>query len=242
MKDYLRIANSPVMYSGVVLLLGIVCWQAWVYIRRSLKRAEELGIAKERLRKAAKVAALTSIVPSLAIVVALLTLVPVLGLPFSWGRLSIIGSLTYELFAADLGAKASGLTLGGPGYGASAFLTSVCTQTIGSFVMLFMTIFLFKWYKSRLNKSIKKEGNNDWGRVLMAALIVSMYSRFVAEPLVKGGVALVAMLGSAVIMILLGLLIKKLKIKWLSDFSLSLSMIAGMCAAVIYSSLLQGAR
>jgi len=235
MKDYLSIANNPLMYIGVALLLGIVVWQGVVFIRRSLKRAEELGIAKERLRKAAKVAALTSIVPSLAIVVALLTLVPVLGLPFSWGRLSIIGSLTYELFAADLGAKASGLALGGPGYGAGAFLTSVCTQTVGSFVKLFMTMFLFKGYKNRLNKSLKKEGAGSWGRVLMAALIVSMYSRFVAEPLVKGGVALVAMLGSAVTMILLGFLIKKLKLKWRSDFSVSLSMIAGMCAAVVYS-------
>jgi len=235
MKEYLSTANSPLMYLGSVLLLGIVFWQAIVFIGRSLKRARELGIAPERLRKAAKVAALTSVVPSLAIVVALLTLAPVLGLPFSWGRLSIIGSLTYELFAADLGAKASGLGLGGPGYGASAFLTSVCTQTIGSFVTLFMTIFLFKWYKGRLNRSLKKEGSGTWGRVLMASLIVSMYSRFVAEPLVKGGVALVAMLGSAVAMVLLGLLVKALKAKWLSDFTLSLSMIAGMCAAVVYS-------
>ena len=235
MKDYLSIANSPLMYLGVFLLLAIVFWQAGVFIRRSLKRAEELGIAKERLWKAAKVAALTSIVPSLAIVVALLTLAPVLGLPFSWARLSIIGSLTYELFAADIGAKASGVALGGTGYGASAFLTSVCTQTIGSFVMLFMTIFLFKWYKTRLNKSLKKEGSGTWGRVFMGALIVSMYSRFVAEPLVKGGVALVSMLASAVTMLLLGLAIKKLKAKWLGDFSVSLSMIVGMCAAVVYS-------
>lgn len=235
MKDYLEIANNPLLYIGVALLLGIVFWQAAVYIRRSLKRAEELGIPREKLRKAAKVAALTSLVPSFAIVVALLTLAPVLGLPFSWGRLSIIGSLSYELLAADIGAKASGVALGGTGYGASAFLTSVCTQTVGSFVTLFLTMFAFKWYKDRLNKSLKKESSGTWGRVLVAAIIVSMYSRFMAEPIALGGVALVTMLVSAAAMVGTSFLIKKLRLKGLSDFALSISMIVGMCGAIVYS-------
>ena len=235
MKDYLTIANSPLMYIGVALLLGIVFWQAVVFIRRSLGRAGELGIPREKIKKAAKVAALTSVVPSLAIVVALLTLAPVLGLPFSWARLSIIGSLSYELLAADIGAKASGVALGGAGYGASAFLTSVCTQTVGSFVTLFLTIFAFKWYKDRLNRSIKKETNGTWGRVLVAAIIVSMYSRFMADPVAHGGVALVTMVVSAVAMVGIGFLIKKLNLKWLSDFALSISMIVGMGAAIVYS-------
>ena len=85
------------MYIGVALLLGIVLWQSAVFIRRALKRARELGIAKERLKHAVRVAALTSIVPSIAIVVALLTLAPVLGLPFSWARLSIIGALVLPI-------------------------------------------------------------------------------------------------------------------------------------------------
>jgi len=91
MKDYLQVANSPYMYIGVVLLLGIVCWQASVFISRSLKRAQALGITREKINKTVKVAALTSLVPSLAIVVALLTLAPVLGLPFSWTRLRFPG-------------------------------------------------------------------------------------------------------------------------------------------------------
>ena len=235
MKDYLQVANSPYMYIGVVLLLGIVCWQAGVFINRSLKRAQVLGIPREKINKTVKVAALTSLVPSFAIVVALLTLAPVLGLPFSWTRLSIIGSLSYELLAADIGAKAAGVTLGGAGYGSSAFLASVCTQTIGSFVTLGLTIFGFKWYKDRLNKSLKKAGDKSWSRILIAAIIVSMYSRFMAEPVARGGVALVTMLVSAASMILVGLLIKKCKLKWLSDFAISLSMIVGMAAAIVYS-------
>jgi len=235
MKDYLQIANSPYMYACVALLLGIVCWQAIVFINRSLTRASQLGIPKETIAKTIRVAALTSLVPSIAIVVALLTLAPVLGLPFSWARLSIIGSLSYELLAAEIGAQASGVALGGPAYDSSAFLTSVCTQTCGSFVMLGLTILFFKPYKNRLNKSLEKKEDNSWSRVLIAAIIVSMYSRFMAEPVTRGGVALVTMLVSAASMVILGFLIKKLNIKWLSDFAISLSMIIGMCASIVYS-------
>lgn len=237
MNDYLSIANSPVMYIGVIVLLAIVFWQAAVYIKRSIARARELNIPKEKLKKAAKVACLTSIVPSIAIIVAFITLAPVLGIPVAWGRLSIIGSLSYELMAANIGATSSGVALGGEGYDATVFLTSVITMTVGSFAMLGMTIFGFKPYKDKLNKSLSKNGAkeaNPWSKILMAALIVSLYCRFIAEPVATGGLALITMLISAVLMILFTFIIKKNpRLKWLNDFTLSISMILSMVAAVL---------
>ena len=239
MKDYLSIANSPVLYIGVAALLAIVTWQAVVYIRKALCRAAELNIPKEKLMRAMRTSALVSIVPSIAIVVALITLAPVIGTPVSWGRLSIIGSLSYELMAANIGAEAAGAALGGADYTATAFLTSVTTMTIGSFAMLGITIFGFKWYKPRLNRSIDKEGkkeDNPWARVLLAALIVSLYARFLAEPVARGGIMLVTMLVSAVCALLLGFLVKRVKgLRWMTDFVMSISMIVGMVAAVLIS-------
>ena len=239
MDSYMHIANSPGLYVGVAALVTVVLWQAGVYIVRTLARAKELNIPVARLKKAAKVAALTSIVPSIAIIIALLTLVPILGLPVSWGRLSVIGSLSYELLAAKLGSEAATVPLGGAGYDATAFLTSVITMTIGSFVTLWLTICGFKWYKDRLNRSLAKGGaakDNPWSRVLMGALIVSLYSRFLAEPVVQGGNALITMIASAIMMLLLGQLVKRCKpMKWLGDFNLSISMITGMVVAVLVS-------
>lgn len=239
MKDYLSVANSPILYIGVAALLAVVTWQAVVYIRRALHRAEELNIPKEKLKGAMRTSALVSIVPSIAIVVALLTLAPVIGTPVSWGRLSIIGSLSYELMAANIGAEAAGAALGGADYTATAFLTSVTTMTIGSFAMLGITILGFKKYKDRLNRSLDKGGkkeDNPWARVLLAALIVSLYARFLSEPVARGGIMLITMLVSAVCAFLLGLLVKKVRsLKWMTDFVMSISMIAGMVAAVLVS-------
>jgi len=235
MNNYLEIANNPVLYLVVGLLLVLISWQAVVYIKMALKRAEELNIPKEKLRKAAKTAAITSIVPSIAIIIALITLASVLGTPVAWGRLAVIGSLTYELFAANLGATASGVELGSASYGAQAYLTSVCTMTIGSFITIGLTIFIFKWYKKSLNKKLAKSGDNTWSKILVATIIISMYSRFMVDPLVKGGTSLVTMISSAGAMVIMGLVINKTGAKWLKDFAISLSMIFGMITAVIFS-------
>lgn len=235
MNNYLKIANSPILYLVVGFLLVLITWQAIVYIKMALVRADELGIPKEKLKKAAKTAAITSIVPSIAIIIALITLATVLGTPVSWGRLAVIGSLTYELFAANLGATASGAALGSASYGAEAFLTSVCTMTVGSFVTIGLTIFIFKWYKKSLNKKLAKSEDNSWSKIFIATIIISMYSRFMVDPLVKGGTSLVTMLSSAGAMVIMGLIIKKTGVKWLKDFAISFSMIFGMIIAVLFS-------
>ena len=235
MKNYLDIANSTVLYIIVFFLLALISWQAIVYIRMALKRADELGVSRDKLKKAAKTAAITSIVPSIAIIIALITLAAVLGTPIAWGRLSVIGSLTYELLAANLGATASGAELGSAAYGAQAYLTSVCTMTIGSFVTIGLTIFVFKWYKKSLNKRLKKSGDNTWSKILVATIIIAMYSRFMAEPLAKGGTGLITMVSSGAAMVVIGLIIKKTDAKWLKDFAISFSMIIGMISAVVFS-------
>lgn len=233
MNGYLSIANQPILYGVVILLLLLIFLQAWVYIRMALKKAKELGIGRERLAAAVKTAAVTSVIPSIAIIIALMTLAPVLGIPVAWGRLSVIGSLSYELLAANMGAEASGAVLGGSGYDASAFLTSVCAMTAGSFVSLSLTFFFFKAYKRGLNRRLEKSGDTGWGKIMIAAIIVSMYARFMAEPVSTGGIGLATMAISALAMIGFGLLIKNGRNAWLKDFAVSFSMIIAMVSAVL---------
>lgn len=233
--NYLNIAASPILYAIVGILLLLITIQAVVYIYFSVKRAKEMNIAASKLRKAAKTAAITSVVPSIAIVIALTTLAPVLGIPVSWGRLAVIGSLSYELLAANIGASAYGVPLGGSGYNSQAFLTSVLTMTAGSIVTISLTVFIFKAYKNKLNQKLSKSEDGGFRKYLIAAIMISMYARFLAEPVVTGGVSLVTMLASALTMALLGLCIKHLKWNWMKDYALSFSMIIAMVIAVVIS-------
>lgn len=235
MSNYLSIANNPILYGVTLILLGIVFVQAVIFIKMALKRANDVGIPKEKLVTAAKTAAITTVVPTIATVIALITLTPVLGLAFSWARLSVIGSLSYELMAAEIGATAAGVEMSSAAYGAEAFLASVLAMTIGSAPGLLITTFFYKKYKASVSKGIAKQGDKVFVNFLMTALMLGLFAPFIMGPALKGGVGLATILTSGVAMVIVGFCIKKFKMKWLNDFALSISMVAGMAAAIVIS-------
>ncbi|NCB62195.1 MAG: DUF5058 family protein [Clostridia bacterium] len=235
MKDYLLVATNPSLYLVTAILLGIVFLQAIIFLRMALVRARRLEVPKAKMIKAAKTAAITTIIPAVATVIALITMAPVLGLAFSWARLSVIGSLGYELMAAEIGAAAAGTSISSPDYGASAFLASVFAMTVGSAPALFFTGVFYKKYKSGLSKGLAKQKDKVLVGVLMSALMIGLYASIVMDPIRKGGAGLITIIASEVSMILVNFLIKKFNVKWLNDFALSIAMIAGMAAAIVFS-------
>ena len=107
MKD---IISSPLLavLAGIGLLY--IVGFSLVYLKKSYQRCIELGITKEELSKVIKSSLIFSIVPSLSIVVGLFVLSSALGTVWSWWRLSVIGSLSYETLISDSVAKAIGFT------------------------------------------------------------------------------------------------------------------------------------
>ena len=102
------ILNSPLLYAlvggGILIVLAI----AAVFFLRGRKRALELGVSKEDFNSAMRGCVAFSIVPSIAVIIGLFSLAPLLGAPWPWFRLSVVGSLQYELMAADLAATGAG--------------------------------------------------------------------------------------------------------------------------------------
>ena len=105
MKD---IISSPLLavLAGIGLLY--IVGFSLVYLKKSYQRCIELGITKAELRKVIKSSLVFSIVPSLSIVVGLFVLISALGTVWSWWRLSVIGSLSYETLISDSVGKALG--------------------------------------------------------------------------------------------------------------------------------------
>ena len=90
------IINSPLLLTLVIIGLLYIVGFSLVYLKKACKRCIELGITKEEIKKVIKSSCVFSIVPSLSIVVGLFVLISVLGTVWSWWRLSVIGSLSYE--------------------------------------------------------------------------------------------------------------------------------------------------
>ena len=97
---YFDVANSPLLYllvaAGILYIVGLSA----VFLRKSWRRCLKLGISREKLRSVARSSAVFTVVPSISIVIGLFTLSTVLGVPWPWYRLSVVGSVSYELLAA----------------------------------------------------------------------------------------------------------------------------------------------
>ena len=93
--NYLELANSPLMWLGAAIAVGIVVFQSVLFFRKSVKAADEMGITKEQVNIAIKSSAISSIGPSIVILVTMISLIVSMGAPISWMRLSFIGSVNY---------------------------------------------------------------------------------------------------------------------------------------------------
>ncbi len=234
--NYLDIANSKLLYllAGILILYVIIICVIFLYI--SIKKANALGIKSSTIRETVVTSAVFSIVPSIPIVLSLIAIAPVLGLPFSWMRLSVIGSSSYELIAADIGAKSMGIeSLGGTGYTPQVFTNSMWVMSIGIIWGLVLCVFALKFYEKKL-KTIKSK-DSRWGEILISALFFGMLSVFLGRPITSGGASLYVLLMSGLIMAVLTFIGKKTKVSAIQEFSLPVSMIGGMAFAILLANM-----
>lgn len=232
--DYLKIANSKLLFIFVILVIIFVMVQSVIFFLKAWKEGKRIGLSKKVMMNAVKSSAIFSIVPSLPIILSLIAMVPVLGIPFPWLRLSVIGSAPYELMAADIGAKSMGIKgLGAPGYTPQVFANSMWIMTLGIMWSILLCVLFMKRLQKGMNKLKKKD--SKWLEILISALYFGMLCSFIGQPIVEGGLPLVTILASAAIMAIMGILIKKFKMSWLTNFALSISMIGAMALAIVFS-------
>lgn len=234
MLDYLKIANNSVLYLCAIILVFMVFVQATLFLRINIRRGKELNISKEKMKKAFKSGSIASVIPTIAIIIALYSLAPALGIPISWGRLSVIGSMIYELTAAGIGAAAMGVEkVGGDGYTVQVFANSVWTMCFGPIWSVTICGLFLKKIKSGYKTTSSKD--KRWSKVLTDTAFMSIFIYFVMNPILKGGLDLITVIISAASMALFTYLITKKKMKWLKEYAVAFSMIIAMVLAIVIS-------
>ncbi|NLW45731.1 MAG: DUF5058 family protein [Firmicutes bacterium] len=232
MIDYLSIANGSLFYICGIIITLLVILQAFLFIRISFREGQRCGLAKEQMFKALRVGVVTSIIPSISAVVALIAMVPVLGIPIPWIRQSIMGSTPYEFLAAGIGANSMGVhNLGGQGYTAPVFASSIWIMTLGSFWAVAIIVFFLRMLQGKYSKITGID--SKWKNTMINAAFLGVFSIFIAGPITTGGLSLLALIAGGVIMMILAFLIIKFKLDWLKEFALTLSMIGAMACVVM---------
>ena len=72
--DYLKMANHPFMWIAAGLAVMVVVIQSIVFFRKSVVAAKEMGIKDTQVKAAIKSSAISSIGPSIVILVGMISL------------------------------------------------------------------------------------------------------------------------------------------------------------------------
>jgi len=220
--------NFLPMYLIGAILIGYVLIQSFVFYNKAYKRGIEMGMTKHQLNETTRSSAIFSIVPSIPILIGLVAMVPLFGdAAIPWIRLSVLGSVSYETYAALAVKNAAGVVTLLENM--SVYSAAIWTMTISIMSGLIVLIFFYQGYTKKLAEIRKKDSR--WATILIAALFMGLVGTIGAQQIVLGGYNLIALLISMAIMAILGGL--SFKFKWLEEFALPVSILGTLTALYV---------
>ena len=236
--------NHPVLYVLTGLIVAVVLGQSVYFLLKALKRSRQIGMDQRKIRKTIQTAAIFTIAPAVSIVISVIALSKTLGIPLPWLRLSVVGSLSYEAIAAGNALSAMGLELGKvDALTAQQYVNITLVMTISILVGIWLVPVIGKRLLGGMSKLEAKDAK--WSEIFQNAMFIGMIAAFLGfvfcdvgmlwNP-VEGikattGLIPVAVMGvSALVMVILGLAMKKWK--WLGDYALPISLVLGMISAI----------
>ncbi len=227
--------NSTFMYIVAICVIIFVLAQSAFFLVRAYRRGKQLGISAVKLKKTVVSTMVFTIAPAISILIGVVTLSKFLGIPLPWIRLSVIGALTYELPAATSTANALGISLAEMVTDPKVYSAIAWVMTLGIMPSIILPPILMKKIQGGMIKIKNKD--SKWGDMFMTSMFLGMISAFLGMVFanvrmgLRGWIPVFVMLVSAVLMGIIGLLIKKCNMKWLETYALAISMVGAMIFA-----------
>ncbi|MBQ6719033.1 MAG: DUF5058 family protein [Oscillospiraceae bacterium] len=238
--------NHPILFAMTGFLVAVVLAQSVYFLVKALRRSKEIGMDQTKIKKTIQTAAVFTIAPAVSIVISVIALSKSLGLPLPWLRLSVVGSLSYEAIAAENAVSAMGLSLGKiSSLTAQQFVNITLVMTISILVGIWLVPVIGKKLLSGMSNLGAKDAK--WADIFQNAMFIGMISAFLGyvfcdisrlwAPVegysaTSGLIPVCTMAVSALVMVVLGLLMRKPRLKWLGDYALPISLVLGMAAAI----------
>lgn len=244
MNEYLSQVNSGFFYLIVALALTFMTVMCFIFLIKSYRAGIKLGMDKKVLKKTITSSATFTLLPSISILLGVVALSGTLGVPFSWLRLSVIGSLQYELNVAEIAAQSNGM----PGLkldmmDTGKFVTIALVMTLGILGGIFISIFFLKKYLNKVRSKPKKEntsGKPGFGAHATTAMFVGLCAAYIGayigQAIPRAGsdiMPLLVAIIAAIVMAVFEYFIQKKGKLALENFSLAASMLIAMAAAVL---------
>ena len=235
--------NHPLLFIFAGIIVAVVLGQSVYFLLKALRRSRAIGMDQTKIRKTIRTAAIFTIAPAVSIVISVIALSKTLGLPLPWLRLSVVGSLSYEAIAAGNALSAMGLELGKvDALTAQQFVNITMVMTISILVGIWLVPVIGKKLLGGMSKLESRD--KKWADIFQNAMFIGMIAAFLGYVFcdfsrlwtpgdynpTSGLVPVCVMGASALVMVILGLAMRKWK--WLGDYALPISLVLGMAAAI----------
>ena len=201
----MKIANSWWMYMLGVIVVVFVLAGCIFFILRAFKDAKKKGMDQKKLKKVVINSAIFTILPSISILIGVITLSGTLGVPLPWIRLSVIGALHYEGAAVKTALEEFGVEKITSN---EIFVTIAWVMTLGILTGPLFCLFGFKAYDKKVLAKAKaapkedtveevkeddeptleetsKKPKKNFGSIIFNAVFIAMVSSFLAVDATK---------------------------------------------------------
>ena len=227
--DTTSIANSGLMWAVAGIILVAVIIQTIMFMRRGWVEAKDRGVPGETIKRVVRASAIFSIAPTLAIPVVMYALVPILGIPMPWLRVSVIGNAAFETVAATLGVTALGESFA-PGLTPQAWAAAMWVMTVGCTSAAVITVLILRPICTVVNNvsSHSMILINLLGLFCIAGVVSAICIQFCTT---TAPVMIISASAFAVSFGLACLVKKKPQLKKVNDYNLCIGMLTGLAVA-----------
>jgi hypothetical protein len=233
---YAAASEHPMTYAAVGIGILLVISFALVVLFRAMRHARKLGYTKEQLRRIIKIAFSCTLVPAVTVLVGFLLLAPMLGIPLSLWRLSVVGNTAYEIMAANMALSTTGaVDAGRDAATGTDFILVMYVMAIG----IMGGMVLAPLFSKRIHKGVLKIREKDWrwsalgGSTYLATILIV----FTVPMLFTISTALWTLITAAALMLLLRWLIRRFSITSLNGFAFTISTFAAIVLSTLWERL-----
>lgn len=228
-SSIMDVANQPILWLACVPMVAIICYQAYAFITNAYRTGLAMGIEKETLHRALRAGAISAVGPSCAIGVGVVALMAIIGGPMGYLKLVDCGSLIYELSNVKFISEAWGTTT--EALTINQWGDMIWTMA-ASLVFWFVSVAFLTPSYDKILSAVTQRDENILNYVVMACTI-GIYSKIAVPHMFKISPATYAVLASAGAMLVLIFIRKQTGMKWITEWSLPISMIIGMAVSVM---------
>lgn len=235
MEQVMQLANSIPLWIFALLIVGVVIFQALVFIRLCSKTSASVGMTSTQVRSAIRAGAISSLGPTLAIVFVAISLITLIGEPVTLMRIAIIGSAAIETVGASLGAKAGGADLGSPNFTEQAFTTAVWVMCLGGMGWLLFTALFTKSLGKIQDKVAGKSQNVNVLKSISTAAMIGAFSYLGSSEMVKGWNESIVLIVALIAMPIIMSVANRFHLNWLKEWSLGMVIVIGLTVGFFIS-------